>query len=51
MVSYGAVVSACEKGEQWAGALAFLCEAPKQQLHPDMVSYITSISACKRGEQ
>ncbi|CAK0902491.1 unnamed protein product, partial [Prorocentrum cordatum] len=49
--SYSAGISACEKGEQWQGALALLSEMWEAGLEPDVISYSALISACEKGEQ
>ncbi|CAK0878792.1 unnamed protein product [Prorocentrum cordatum] len=37
-VSYSAVISACEKGEQWRLALALLSKMCESKLEPDVIS-------------
>ncbi|CAK0887543.1 unnamed protein product [Prorocentrum cordatum] len=50
-VSYNAVTSACEKGDQWHWALALLSEMWEANLEPDDISYSAGISACEKGGQ
>ena len=38
VLSWSAAISACEKGEQWEGALGLLQEMVHQLLAPDMLS-------------
>jgi hypothetical protein len=46
VISCSASISSCEKGSQWAQALALLREMPSRRLEPGVVSYSASISAC-----
>ena len=52
VITCSAVISACEKGEQWEKALALLREIPKKRLDPEVTTYSAAISACeKRSNQ
>ena len=51
VVSWSAAISACEKGEQWEGALGLLQEMVHQLLTPDVVSWSAAIRACEKGMQ
>ena len=51
VVSYGASISASEKGSQWADALVLLRGMFDRRLESDVVSYNTSISASEKGSQ
>ena len=51
MIGYSAVISACEKGEQWEKALALLREIPKKRPNPEVITCSAVISACEKGEQ
>ena len=51
VISYSAVISACEKGEQWQRALSLLSEMRGVKLAPNVISYSAGISACEKGEQ
>ena len=51
IITYSALISACEKGKQPERALE-LFEAMKQQgVVPDVITYNALISACEKGEQ
>ena len=49
--SYSAVISACEKGNQWQQALNLFEEMPKATVAADVISYSATISACEKGGQ
>ncbi|CAJ1401389.1 unnamed protein product [Effrenium voratum] len=51
IVSYGAAVSACEKGAQWQIALALLQELAAGSLRPNLLVCNAAISACEKGNQ
>ncbi len=51
MVSWSTAICACEKGNQWEGALGLLQEMAQQLLTPDVVSWSAAISACEKGKQ
>ena len=49
VITYSALISACEKGNQLEQALGFF-EAIKQQgLVPNLITYSALISACEKG--
>ena len=50
IVTYNAVLSACEKGEQWLKILQLLEEMGRKKMLPDSFSYSASISGCGRCE-
>ena len=45
-VTYGAAISACEKGLQWETALQLLKQMPEDNLQPNTIVYSAAISAC-----
>eukprot|EP00927_Polykrikos_kofoidii_P047202 TRINITY_DN41306_c0_g1_i1.p1 TRINITY_DN41306_c0_g1~~TRINITY_DN41306_c0_g1_i1.p1 ORF type:complete len:187 (+),score=10.58 TRINITY_DN41306_c0_g1_i1:42-563(+) len=47
-ITCNAVISACEKGFQWAGALWILSAMQESGPEPDTVSYNAAISACEK---
>eukprot|EP00397_Hematodinium_sp_SG-2012_P056480 GEMP01069724.1.p1 GENE.GEMP01069724.1~~GEMP01069724.1.p1 ORF type:complete len:310 (+),score=62.08 GEMP01069724.1:56-931(+) len=52
VVSYNAVMSACEKGAQWERALSlFHHMITAKGIHPTVISYNAVISACAKGAQ
>ncbi|CAJ1353554.1 unnamed protein product, partial [Effrenium voratum] len=51
IVSYGAAVSACEKGAQWQIALALLQELAAGSLRPNLLVCNAAISACDKGNR
>ena len=50
-VSWSAALSACDKGEQWEGALGLLQHMMHQLLTPNAVSWSAAPSACEKGQQ
>ena len=46
-----AVISACERGEQWQPALLLLASMQQASVLPDVVSISALISACEKGQQ
>ena len=51
VMSFSAIISACEKGKQWEGALRLLREMVDQLLQaPDVVSWSAAISSCEKGQ-
>ena len=50
VITYNALISACEKGKQPERALQ-LFEAMKQGLVPKVITNNTLISACEKGKQ
>ena len=46
---WSAATSACEKGEQWEGALGLLQEMVQHLLTLDVASWSAAISACEKG--
>ena len=50
MVSYNAVISACEKGEELLQAFDVCAVMMRQALAPDVVSYSALTSACETGK-
>ena len=51
VVSISALISACEKAQQWQQALGFLAVIHRSAVLPNVISYIAAISACERGKQ
>ena len=49
VISYSAVISACEKGAQWWTALELLADMELRGLVPDVISYNAASSACEKG--
>ena len=47
--TYGAAISACQKGAQWQKALALLAEMSDQNVKPNAIVYSAAISACGRA--
>ena len=46
MISYNALISACEKGQELRRAVDVCAEVLRQALEPTMVSFKVLISAC-----
>ena len=51
IVSYNAVISACEKGEELLQAFDVCAAMMRQALEPDVVSYRALPSACETGKE
>ena len=51
MVTYSAVVSACEQGQELRRAFDVCAEMRRQALEPDMVINSAVISACEKGQE
>ncbi|CAK9040966.1 unnamed protein product [Durusdinium trenchii] len=49
LATWGALISACEKGRQWQKALAFLRRLGKEEA--DVICYSAAISALEKGQQ
>ena len=47
-ISYGAAISACEKGKHWEQALILLPDRLRSWLEPNVISYNALISACEK---
>ena len=50
MVSYGAVIGACEKGKEPRRAFDVRADMLRPDLLPSMVRYSGVISACEKGQ-
>jgi hypothetical protein len=50
VISFMAVISACERGTQWE-VLSLLREMPQLILMPNLISFMVGISACEKGAQ
>ena len=51
VITYGASISACEKGQQWQCALQLLAGMQAAGVSADVMTYSACISACGRGQQ
>jgi pentatricopeptide repeat protein len=49
VVTFGAIISSCEKGLQWAAALYLFHEMSRIQIAPNHISYNAAISSCEKG--
>ena len=49
MITYNALISACEKGKQLQQAVELLAAIEQQGLVPDVIQYNAAISACDKG--
>ena len=49
VITYNAVISACEKGRRPDEALKLLAEMKAASLKPDVITYSAVISACREG--
>jgi pentatricopeptide repeat domain-containing protein 1 len=51
VITYSAVISACEKGAQWQRAVEVFEEMETARVKPDDITYNALISACEKGAQ
>ena len=51
VTSNNALISACEKGEQWQAAIAVFHEMLQRKQAPRVISYSALISACEKISQ
>ena len=51
MITYSALISACEKGDQPERALEMLEIMQQQGVVPGAITFNTLISTCEKGEQ
>ena len=51
IVTYSALISACEKGQDLTKALQLSEDLQRQGIKPTIVTYNALISACEKGEQ
>ena len=51
VVTYSALISACEKKGQWPAALCLFEEMPSAKVTPNAVTYTALISACEKKGQ
>ena len=50
-ITYSAVISACEKGQQWIPAPTLLRKMWLKHMKPFTDTYSAAISACEKGQQ
>ena len=50
-ITYNALISACEKGEQFEKALAVFSALERQGVVPDAMTCNALLSACEKGSQ
>ena len=50
ILTYNALVSACEQGKDLSKALQLLEDMQPQGIKPDIVAYNALVSACEKGE-
>jgi len=51
VVSYGSVITACERSNLWRNALAFFDEMQEECCRPNAPTYNATILACAKGKQ
>jgi pentatricopeptide repeat domain-containing protein 1 len=51
VITYSALISACEKGAQWQRAMEVFKEMKTAGVKPDDITYSALISACEKGAQ
>lgn len=51
MVTFGAIIGACEKGSQWRQSLRLLGRLQREDLEPNVIACSAVISACAKGDQ
>ena len=50
VVTFGAIIGACDKGSQWRQSLRFLGRL-QGELEPNVIAFSAVISACAKGDQ
>eukprot|EP00435_Cladocopium_sp_Y103_P061215 s1061_g22.t2 len=51
VISFNALISACEKGQQWHLALSLFGRMQQEHLQPNVITYSAAISACEQVQQ
>ena len=51
VITYSALISACEKGKQPETTMAMFYAIQRQDVVPDIMTYGALISTCQRGKQ
>ena len=51
VITYSAMISACEKGHQLEPAMEIFAAMQQQGVVPNVVTYSALISACEKGKQ
>lgn len=49
LITYSALINACEKGGQWQAALEQLSTMVCEQVQPNVITFNSAISACEKG--
>lgn len=51
MISYNAVIAACDSANDWQQALRYLEESKVNGMEPDIIVYFTTLKACGNSER
>lgn len=51
MISYNAVIAACDRANDWQQALRYLEELKVNGMEPDIIVYFTTLKACGNSER
>ena len=51
LISYNALISACEKGKQPEQAMEMFHAMQRHSVVPNLISYSALLSACEKGKQ
>ena len=50
VITFNALTSACEKGQQWQRALGIWEDMRQAWLQPDVITFSALTSACEKGQ-
>ena len=48
IISFSAVISACEKATEWQQAIGFIDVMPEFQIEPNLIAFNAAISSCEK---
>ena len=51
VVTHNAIVSTCEKGQQWITAISLLRQMQLWNIEAHVITYSTTISVCEKRQQ
>ena len=48
IISFSAVISACEKATEWQQAIGFIDVMPEFRIEPNLIAFNAAISSCEK---